>query len=44
MNRELEESMFTRLFFMQGSGLEHFKLAHKEPAQGISEVMVWNVS
>ena len=44
MSRELEESMFTRLFFMQGAGLERFKLAHKEPAQGISEVMVWNVS
>jgi dolichyl-phosphooligosaccharide-protein glycotransferase len=44
MSRELEDSMFTRLFFMQGSGLKHFKLAHKEPSTGISEVMVWNVS
>ncbi len=44
MNRELEDSMFTRLFFMQGSGLKRFKLAHKEPNQGISEVMVWNVN
>ena len=44
MNKELEDSMFTRLFFMQGAGLTHFKLAHKEPAKGISEVMVWNVS
>lgn len=44
MSRELEDSMFTRLFFMQGSGLTHFKLAHKEPSTGISEVMVWNVS
>ncbi|MDD3754445.1 MAG: STT3 domain-containing protein [Methanobacterium sp.] len=44
MNRELEESMFTRLFFMQGSGLKHFKLAHKEPKEGISQVMLWNVN
>ncbi|BDZ72141.1 STT3 domain-containing protein [Methanobacterium petrolearium] len=44
MNRELEDSMFTRLFFMQGSGLTHFKLANKEPSTGISEVMVWDVS
>ncbi len=44
MSKELEDSMFTRLFFMNGSGLTHFKLAHKEPAEGISEVMVWNVS
>jgi dolichyl-diphosphooligosaccharide--protein glycosyltransferase len=44
MSKELEDSMFTRLFFMQGAGLTHFKLAHKEPAEGISEVMVWNVS
>lgn len=43
MNRELEESMFTRLFFMQGTGLKRFKLAHKEPKQGISQVMLWNV-
>ncbi|WP_321422372.1 STT3 domain-containing protein [uncultured Methanobacterium sp.] len=44
MSKDLEDSMFTRLFFMQGAGLTHFKLAHKEPAEGISEVMVWNVS
>ncbi|NYB51620.1 MAG: peptide transporter [Methanobacteriaceae archaeon] len=44
MSKELEGSMFTRLFFMQGAGLNHFKLAHKEPSEGISEVMVWNVS
>lgn len=44
MSRELEDSMFTRLFFMQGQGLTRFKLAHKEPAEGISEVMMWNVS
>lgn len=44
MSKELEDSMFTRLFFMQGQGLTHFKLAHKEPSEGISEVMVWNVT
>jgi dolichyl-phosphooligosaccharide-protein glycotransferase len=44
MNKELENSMFTRLFFMQGAGLTHFKLATKEPSTGISEVMVWKVS
>ncbi|MDY9922478.1 STT3 domain-containing protein [Methanobacterium sp.] len=44
MSKELEDSMFTRLFFMQGAGLTHFKLAHKEPSEGISEVMVWNVT
>ncbi|OPX59923.1 MAG: Oligosaccharyl transferase STT3 subunit [Methanobacterium sp. PtaB.Bin024] len=44
MSRELEDSMFTRLFFEQGSGLTHFKLAHEEPSTGISEVMVWDVS
>ena len=44
MSKELEDSMFTRLFFMRGSGLTHFKLAYKEPSEGISEVMVWNVS
>lgn len=44
MSKELEDSMFTRLFFMQGEGLTRFKLAHKEPVEGISEVMVWNVN
>jgi len=43
LNRELEDSMFTRLFFLQGEGLTHFKLAHKEPS-GLPEVIVWNVS
>jgi dolichyl-diphosphooligosaccharide--protein glycosyltransferase len=43
LNRELEDSMFTRLFFLQGAGLTHFKLAHKEPS-GLPEVIVWNVS
>ena len=43
LNRELEDSMFTRLFFLQGAGLNHFKLAHKEPS-GQPEVIVWNVS
>jgi dolichyl-diphosphooligosaccharide--protein glycosyltransferase len=44
MRRNLEDSMFTRLFFMQGKGLIRFKLVHKDPAEGISEVMVWDVS
>lgn len=44
VTRELEDSMFTRLFFMQGDGLKRFKLVKKEPAEGISEVMVWNVN
>ena len=43
MQRELEDSMFTRLFFMQGEGLTHFKLAKQEPHNGQPEVMVWNV-
>ncbi|MGZ4857598.1 MAG: STT3 domain-containing protein [Methanobacteriaceae archaeon] len=43
LNRELEDSMFTRLFFLQGEGLTHFKLAHKEPS-GQPEVIVWKVS
>lgn len=44
MNRQLENSMFTRLYFLQGQGLSHFKLATKKPSTGISEVMVWNVT
>jgi len=43
LNRELEDSMFTRLFFLQGEGLTRFKLAHKEPS-GTPEVIAWNVS
>ena len=39
MNKELESSMFTRLFLMQGQGLTKFKLASQK--QG---VMVWNVT
>ncbi len=39
MNRELENSMFTRLFLMGGNGLTRFKLASQN--QG---VMVWNVN
>jgi dolichyl-diphosphooligosaccharide--protein glycosyltransferase len=44
MSKELEDSMFTRLYFMQGEGLTRFKLAHEEPSEGIAEVMVWNVT
>jgi len=39
MNSELENSMFTRLFFEGGAGLTHFKAAY-----GQSGVMVWNVT
>lgn len=44
MTKGLEDSMFTRLFFEQGAGLTKFSLGHKEPSEGISEVMVWNVN
>lgn len=44
MQRELEDSMFTRLFFMQGEGMTHFKLIKNEPNIGQSEVMVWDVN
>ena len=39
MNKELESSMFTRLFLMGGNGLTRFKLASQK-----SGVMVWNVN
>jgi dolichyl-diphosphooligosaccharide--protein glycosyltransferase len=39
MNRELENSMFTKLFFEGGAGLTHFKAAYGQPG-----VMVWNVT
>jgi len=39
MNRELEDSMFTRLFLLGGTGLTRFKLAHAQPG-----VTVWNVT
>lgn len=39
MNKELEDSMFTKLFIFKGNGLSKFKLAHEEPG-----VDVWNVS
>ena len=39
MNKELEDSMFTRLFFMGGAGLTQFKAAYGQPG-----VMVWNVT
>ena len=38
MNKELEDSMFTRLFFMGGAGLTQFKGLY-----GQSGVMVWGV-
>ncbi|MDI9438101.1 MAG: STT3 domain-containing protein [Euryarchaeota archaeon] len=39
MNRELENSMFTRLFFLQGAGLTRFSPIHAQPG-----VIVWNVA
>jgi dolichyl-diphosphooligosaccharide--protein glycosyltransferase len=39
MNRELEDSMFTRLFLLQGEGLTRFT-----PAFTQSGVIVWNVT
>lgn len=39
MHKELEDSMFTRLFFMNGAGLSKFKLAYEQPG-----VKVWNVN
>ncbi len=38
-NKELEDSMFTRLYLLRGQGLNQFNLAYEQ--QG---VMVWNVS
>ncbi len=39
MNKELEDSMFTRLFFMGGAGLTQFKPLYGQPG-----VMVWGVN
>ncbi|MEN4017356.1 MAG: STT3 domain-containing protein [Methanobacterium sp.] len=39
MNRELEDSMFTRLFIFRGAGLSKFKIAYEQPG-----VTVWNVT
>ena len=45
MNKELEDSMFTKMFFENGAGLSKFKLVHEEG--GILDpygTAVWNVS
>ena len=45
MSKELEDSMFTRMFFENGAGLSKFKLVHAEG--GILDpygTTVWNVS
>jgi asparagine N-glycosylation enzyme membrane subunit Stt3 len=45
MSKELEDSMFTRMYFENGAGLSKFKLAHTEG--GILDpygTEVWNVS
>jgi len=39
MNKELEDAMFTRLFFLQGTGLTRFTPAFAQPG-----VVVWNVT
>ncbi|MGB9936722.1 MAG: STT3 domain-containing protein [Methanobacterium sp.] len=39
MSKELEDSMFTRLYFENGAGLSRFKFAHS-----IGGDMVWNVN
>jgi dolichyl-phosphooligosaccharide-protein glycotransferase len=39
MNQQLEDSMFTRLFFMGGAGLTQFKALYGQPG-----VMVWSVT
>jgi asparagine N-glycosylation enzyme membrane subunit Stt3 len=39
MNKELENSMFTKLFFEGGAGLTHFKSLYGQPG-----VMVWGVT
>lgn len=38
MNKELEDSMFTKLYYMKGTGLELFKLAKED-----GEVLVWSL-
>ena len=45
MNKELEDSMFTKMFFENGAGLSQFKLVHAEG--GVLDpygTQVWNVS
>lgn len=45
MNKELEDSMFTRMFFENGAGLSQFKLVHSEGgALDPYGTQVWNVS
>jgi len=39
MNRELEDSMFTRLHLFGGAGLSRFRIAYVQPG-----VIVWNVT
>ena len=45
MNKELEDSIFTRLYLTNGAGLSKFKLIHKE-GRTIDPygVMIWSVS
>ncbi len=39
MSKEFEDSIFTKLYFMNGTGLSRFKLAHNDVG-----VQVWNVN
>jgi dolichyl-diphosphooligosaccharide--protein glycosyltransferase len=39
MSKELEDSMFTRLYFENGAGLSKFKFAHS-----VGGYMAWNVT
>ena len=45
MNKELEDSMFTKMFFENGAGLSQFKLVHTEGGTlDPYGTQVWNVS
>jgi len=39
MSPEIENSLFTKMFFYKGQGLQHFKLVHQNPEVKIFEVI-----
>lgn len=43
MDAPLDQSLFTRLYFFGGRGLEHFNLFTAEASVNGNRVMVWNV-
>jgi asparagine N-glycosylation enzyme membrane subunit Stt3 len=43
-SQELSRSVFTRLFFMNGAGLSHFRLFDQQTEITGSQIYVWNVS